>query len=1340
MRKSLSLFMLLSVTILSGFVTRAQNFQWINEAVSTGNMGTAIIRTSHTPSADIVYAAGVFTTDFIMQDSLYQTQAGNTWNNGFIARKNASGEIIWLKTFSSPIYSAEPLALTTDENDDLYMLFECQTENMIYDGILIENAAAPFQGRIMKINPEDGSFVQIVPVATNLLGIGIANFLLIKRFYIYNQKVYLAYGNTIWGFDVATQSTLFNHQLTDTGHWLYPPIIESLHFDGEKILLGGYSHGGTIAVGDSTITVPTNGARGILYAMLDTLGTVEWIRAYGNTAGPNMHSSVTHIEKHPNGNYVLATNHTNGFELDGLFFESFGNTQYKAGVLTISPEGQPLFTFSCNSIGVYTHTSQPKLGIFENGTTVLAAAYSNGYVGVGDYIFLLGAGGNMFWASFTDELELIEAQRLTLNTHSNAFDVSSSGHNHLYITGSIAGAVNAQLGCLQSESQGHGYMGAMKNEPIPYPVASFTPTVSANQVFLQADIDNATGYHWSFGDGNTSTQLNPSHTYQQPGVYDVCLTLTNHCGSINICETIHLAGIKNIFPTHHANQGFLKADVRGALFEPGSEIKLISDDLEEIAAVDMIFVNPSFLQPMFLFDGQSPGFYHLVIQSPDESRIDTLFYAFELQDAELPQVWAEIQAPAFARPFLDYKVSALVGNNGNTAVYGVPVMINWPVSFEVKSINVNHQDGLPDIIYENTNHVWQFFDTIAQKDVQIGYYLIPKINPGEVVSIDFWIRFPFSLDETHEITIHTGYPIIDQSDVIPGLKTNCGGGQGCIACMLDILSFVPYADCIVGIVDIGCTVYNMVTNAHDNNFIDLLGSLGGTLFSCFDVTGLGKALTIAKAVAEFASGVNDYFSMISSCAPGSCIPAPAGWSTQNITFINSFDPNIKLGPAGYGEANYIRGTGTFPYIIMFENLEDATAAAYKVLITDTIDSSYLNLETFSFMSFGFGDTTIVLGQSNLKEFIYEVDLRPTQNSVVRVTGEIDMETGEVTVLFLSLDADTMEPETDPFAGFLPPNVNSPEGEGFVTFIISPQPELDHLDAVENYASIIFDENEPIITPLWINVIDREAPVSSIVDLPEIIYTNTFNITWQAEDAHSGVRQIFIFMAEDEEEFNLLHIADSPGELTIEGEFGKTYSFYSIAADKLFNQEIKPGDGYYEARVTLVMPQYAVTYEVLAGEGELEAFADGSSFPSGTPIDQGTDILFVATPENNYKVKAWIINGETLENNNDNEITVENLLGDLSVLVEFELSTFADIHLADQVIVYPNPFNNTLNLQNITGIRQVILMNITGQVMRVLDVNQSENITLQTEGLQPGIYLLRLIAHDGSVHTFKVSKI
>lgn len=61
----------------------------------------------------------------------------------------------------------------------------------------------------------------------------------------------------------------------------------------------------------------------------------------------------------------------------------------------------------------------------------------------------------------------------------------------------------------------------------------FTYTVSSCPPYIVTFTDttqNASGWHWSFGDGGTSTQQNPVHTYPGPGNYTIKLTVTTTGG------------------------------------------------------------------------------------------------------------------------------------------------------------------------------------------------------------------------------------------------------------------------------------------------------------------------------------------------------------------------------------------------------------------------------------------------------------------------------------------------------------------------------------------------------------------------------------------------------------------------------------------------------------------------------------------------------------------------------------------------------------------------------------------------------------------------------------------
>lgn len=75
--------------------------------------------------------------------------------------------------------------------------------------------------------------------------------------------------------------------------------------------------------------------------------------------------------------------------------------------------------------------------------------------------------------------------------------------------------------------------------------ALFVPFVYADSLqifFRNLSSDDAVEYLWNFGDGTTSTQRNPEHTYAETGLYEISLTITTASGCTNTFEaTINLA-------------------------------------------------------------------------------------------------------------------------------------------------------------------------------------------------------------------------------------------------------------------------------------------------------------------------------------------------------------------------------------------------------------------------------------------------------------------------------------------------------------------------------------------------------------------------------------------------------------------------------------------------------------------------------------------------------------------------------------------------------------------------------------------------------------------------------
>jgi len=74
------------------------------------------------------------------------------------------------------------------------------------------------------------------------------------------------------------------------------------------------------------------------------------------------------------------------------------------------------------------------------------------------------------------------------------------------------------------------------------PEADFSATLREGLLpltvtFADTSKNKPISWHWDFGDGTSSTEQNPSHTYTQPGTYSVRLKVTSHFGSDALMQT-----------------------------------------------------------------------------------------------------------------------------------------------------------------------------------------------------------------------------------------------------------------------------------------------------------------------------------------------------------------------------------------------------------------------------------------------------------------------------------------------------------------------------------------------------------------------------------------------------------------------------------------------------------------------------------------------------------------------------------------------------------------------------------------------------------------------------------
>lgn len=114
------------------------------------------------------------------------------------------------------------------------------------------------------------------------------------------------------------------------------------------------------------------------------------------------------------------------------------------------------------------------------------------------------------------------------NHVSGTFNYLSGGAHQVTVTDAN--------GCSYTET-------VMVNSNTPLPVADFDFTLNGLSFGFDNTSTGADSYHWDFGDGSTSSQAEPNHSYNANGAYHVTLIVSNDCGSDTISHWVNMIGI-----------------------------------------------------------------------------------------------------------------------------------------------------------------------------------------------------------------------------------------------------------------------------------------------------------------------------------------------------------------------------------------------------------------------------------------------------------------------------------------------------------------------------------------------------------------------------------------------------------------------------------------------------------------------------------------------------------------------------------------------------------------------------------------------------------------------------
>jgi len=113
------------------------------------------------------------------------------------------------------------------------------------------------------------------------------------------------------------------------------------------------------------------------------------------------------------------------------------------------------------------------------------------------------------------------------------------------------------------------------------PVGNFSFTIAGTTVTFTNLSMNATSYLWSFGDGGTSAQTNPVHTYANLTSYRVTLRATNLCGTSTVRRRVSLAGTSGILSVSPTSLDFGAIPV-GSIGQGTVSVSNVGDDTLDI--------------------------------------------------------------------------------------------------------------------------------------------------------------------------------------------------------------------------------------------------------------------------------------------------------------------------------------------------------------------------------------------------------------------------------------------------------------------------------------------------------------------------------------------------------------------------------------------------------------------------------------------------------------------------------------------------------------------------------------------------------------------------------------
>ena len=622
--------------------------------------------------------------------------------------------------------------------------------------------------------------------------------------------------------------------------------------------------------------------------------------------------------------------------------------------------------------------------------------------------------------------------------------------------------------------------------------------------------------------------------------------------------------VLNYAPRKSANYGKTSITFYGNGFDNNTKFTLKKSGESDIIADTTIVNTSKKCSATFNLHNKKIGKWDIMVILTDT--IFTIKDGFELEEYIEPKIELEILGvPTNIAKGRTQTVTIKYVNKGNVSAYLIPVIVEM-ITDKIFDVEVNqkweyiHTDEVytdKTVVIDDVEYSLDGTDVLSGEGNRTTLVtpVIPEIPPyGKgYLSFDviFWKHSGPANNEPVEIKAYT----LPSLASVNGSNTlwDCLQTVGKLAWDLAKIPMnaIPGVGCGVQIGE-SIAIVGMSQGTTSGKALNATWEFGKVIAYCAaDFIPGGAAVKMAAEAFKVLSTANDMVGHATGI-----IKCASGLSSLFGRLVGSCDPNDKIGPVSASGSTAFSDRNEFTYIINFENDPKATAPAQEVWITDTLDLNVFDIKSFEAGIMKIGDRIIDDIPFNTQNYTWSIDMsNDDMDLITEITLKLDKSKGIASWYFKSIDPATGELPTDALVGFLPPNDEDGAGQGFVMFTIKLKEELADDVTVANKASIVFDLNEPIITPEWVNKKDIVPPTSAMIRPANS--TGEVELTWNGEDNidGSGIYSYDIYMKKDDGYYEKLITRTKAPSIRFTVEDGVKYSFFSIATDNAGNVEI-----------------------------------------------------------------------------------------------------------------------------------------------------------------------------------------